>query len=96
MDPKAHTKTLLGQWEGWAENYTVMELGDGERCWNGPPRKARVRLECAVKDFLKQVNEASKCEYEVVMGSPAACLEALVPQLYGEVGGEEQGAREEL
>ena len=43
------------------------------KCWNGPERSAKVRLECGAANEITKVLEPAKCEYEIKMKSPAVC-----------------------
>jgi len=47
----------------------------GEVCWNGPPRSTRVKLTCGTEEKIEYVSEPGKCEYEISLITPSACLE---------------------
>ena len=47
----------------------------GERCWNGPVRKAIADLECGKVTEIKLVTEPEKCMYQLKVISPIGCLE---------------------
>ena len=52
-----------------------MRYTGGQTCWNGPARSTRVQVNCAADLNLVSVSEPSKCEYEMVLEAPSACLE---------------------
>jgi len=68
-----NSSTNLGTWHGFESPY-VMKFTNGEKCWNGPQRSAKVILKCSNKSELISVSEPSKCEYEMIFYTPAACL----------------------
>ena len=37
------SRTSLGSWKGFEENYSFMSFSGGQICWNGPQRSMRVR-----------------------------------------------------
>ena len=37
------SRTSLGSWKGFEENYSFMSFSGGQVCWNGPQRSMRVR-----------------------------------------------------
>ena len=37
------SRTSLGSWKGFKENYSFMSFSGGQVCWNGPQRSMRVR-----------------------------------------------------
>jgi protein kinase C substrate 80K-H len=57
-----------------------MYYGGGQHCWNGPDRSLQVKLECGPKTEVISVSEPSKCEYYMVLKSPAACSD-IEPEL---------------
>ena len=67
--------TSLGTWGKWKDNYTVMHFVNGQMCHGGTMREATVRLECGVDNQLTSVTEPSMCRYEMVLITPAACVE---------------------
>jgi len=69
-----NSSTSLGTWNGF-ESPTVMKFTNGEKCWNGPQRSAKVILKCSDKNQLTNVSEPSKCEYEMIFYTPAVCIE---------------------
>ncbi|ORX59878.1 hypothetical protein BCR36DRAFT_341933 [Piromyces finnis] len=69
-----NSSTNLGTWNGF-DSPTVMKFSNGEKCWNGPQRSAKVILKCSDKNELSNVSEPSKCEYEMIFYTPAVCLE---------------------
>ncbi len=36
------SRTSLGSWKGFEENYSFMSFSGGQVCWNGPQRSMRV------------------------------------------------------
>lgn len=45
----------------------------GSPCWQGPKRSIRLKLECGSSEVLSDVEEPSRCEYQAVLHTPAAC-----------------------
>lgn len=37
------SRTSLGSWKGFEEDYSFMSFSGGQICWNGPQRSMRVR-----------------------------------------------------
>ncbi|XP_028405405.1 glucosidase 2 subunit beta-like [Dendronephthya gigantea] len=62
-----------GEWSGNPNKYTEMKFTNGLGCWNGPNRSTKVKLSCGTKNELVGVSEPSKCEYEFIFHTPAAC-----------------------
>lgn len=56
------------------QHYLSMLYANGQVCWNGPPRSARVTLECGEEDALLHVFEAEKCSYSMRVKTPAVCF----------------------
>ncbi|KVH90934.1 hypothetical protein Ccrd_007075 [Cynara cardunculus var. scolymus] len=46
---EGYSRTLLGQWEKFEESYSVMLFSNGDKCWNGPDRSLKVKLQCGLK-----------------------------------------------
>ena len=80
--------TLVGTFLGWnstrlpslvapdaslAGPRPVWEYGEGEACWEGPARSARVELRCGASTTLIAVEEDGKCRYSMVLRTPYAC-----------------------
>jgi len=67
--------TSLGTWGQWAEQggATVMSYTNGQGCWNGPNRSTSVKLQCGTDTTILAVSEPAKCEYVMVLQTPAAC-----------------------
>ena len=38
------SRTSLGSWKGFQEDYSFMSFSGGQICWNGPQRSMRVGL----------------------------------------------------
>ena len=53
-----------------------MKFIGGQKCWNGPERSTDVHVQCGLESKLISVSEPAKCEYVIVMTTPAACVEA--------------------
>merc|ERR1712136_576590 len=67
-------ETSLGSFTGWEDDRrVVMKYENGQGCWNGPSRSAKVYLSCGLEDQLTAVSEPSRCEYEYRMTTPAVC-----------------------
>lgn len=76
-------RTSLGRFQGWAEDaavksgtneyYSKQVYADGQRCWNGPARSARVDLVCGTSNALLSVAEPEKCTYLYKVATPAVC-----------------------
>jgi len=69
-----NSSTNLGTWEKF-ESPNVMIFSNGEKCWNGPKRSAKVILKCSDNNKLISVSEPNKCEYEMIFYTPAVCME---------------------
>ncbi|KAJ3314743.1 serine/threonine protein kinase, CMGC group [Boothiomyces sp. JEL0838] len=61
----------LGNFNRWDDGNMIYE--GGLKCWNGPNRSVRVILECDLKTHILKVSEPEKCEYEMLVGTPAKC-----------------------
>lgn len=75
LQVEGRATTTLGNWDGFRDDYKVMQFVRGDRCWNGPDRSVKVKLRCGVKIELMDVDEPSRCEYVAVLSTPAVCLE---------------------
>jgi protein kinase C substrate 80K-H len=51
----------------------VVYYENGAKCWNGPHRRAVVKVECSDDHLLLGVSEPEKCEYHFRMKSPLGC-----------------------
>lgn len=75
------SETSLGKWGRWAgpeDNiYSSMLLENGQNCWNGPNRSAKVHFKCGLNNELVAASEPNRCEYEYQFLTPAACNEAM-------------------
>ncbi|GAA6028173.1 hypothetical protein JCM8097_006897 [Rhodosporidiobolus ruineniae] len=75
-------KTSLGRFKGWSSTaeegtdayYEKQLYADGQRCWNGPARSAKVDLVCGTSNALLSVIEPEKCEYLFKVATPAVCF----------------------
>ncbi|CAH7671577.1 glycosyl hydrolases family 31-domain-containing protein [Phakopsora pachyrhizi] len=78
-------RTSLGRFAHWNEDaakgspeyYSKQLYLNGDKCWNGPERSARVDIKCGEKNSLYSVMEPEKCEYRFKMTSPAVCRDGL-------------------
>ncbi len=41
---EGHSRTSLGNWQGFKDNYSTMSFTGGQHCWNGPLRSMQVCL----------------------------------------------------
>ena len=65
---------LTGIVNSISQNRTMMHLYEnGERCWNGPTRSARLVFVCDPVDRIIHFYENGMCRYEIVFGTPSAC-----------------------
>ncbi|CAI5956307.1 unnamed protein product [Closterium sp. NIES-65] len=78
---KHHSDTTVGRWSGFEDNYRTMMFKNGDKCWNGPNRSIKVKLECGLKTGIKSVEEPSRCEYEAVLVTTAVCNAELAQEL---------------
>ena len=53
--------------------YRAMRFEGGAHCWNGPPRSLTLAVRCGEETRLSGVTEPSRCEYEALLETPAAC-----------------------
>ncbi|CEQ39441.1 SPOSA6832_00983 [Sporobolomyces salmonicolor] len=75
-------RTSLGRFKGWSptaeegsdDYYRKHIYADGQRCWNGPARSAKVDLVCGTSNALLHVIEPEKCEYLFTVTTPAVCF----------------------
>ncbi|GAA5975399.1 hypothetical protein JCM11641_004253 [Rhodosporidiobolus odoratus] len=75
-------RTSLGRFERWSEQaaegseafYEKQVYANGQRCWNGPARSAKVDLVCGTSNALLSVIEPEKCEYLFKVSTPAVCF----------------------
>ncbi|XP_024986728.1 glucosidase 2 subunit beta-like isoform X1 [Cynara cardunculus var. scolymus] len=82
---EGYSRTLLGQWEKFEESYSVMLFSNGDKCWNGPDRSLKVKLQCGLKVQVADVDEPSRCEYEAMLTAPALCLKGKLKELEDEL-----------
>jgi len=68
--------TNLGTWGSWENNYETMFYNNGEKCWNGPERSAKIVFECGADNNLYEASEPSKCEYLFKFTTPYVCNKA--------------------
>ncbi|KAL7267495.1 hypothetical protein RUND412_009916 [Rhizina undulata] len=64
---------------GWEEAHEEKVSGielrheNGQACWNGPKRSARIELFCSQENEIRNVVEEEKCVYKFEIGTPAVC-----------------------
>ncbi|KAJ3268430.1 serine/threonine protein kinase, CMGC group [Terramyces sp. JEL0728] len=68
---QGHNEVSLGKFNKWEDGKMIYD--NGLSCWNGPNRSVKVVLECDLKTRLLKVSEPEKCEYEMIVGTPAKC-----------------------
>ena len=51
----------------------VFEYTNGEKCWNGPQRSAKVFMKCSDKFGIQNVYEKTKCSYIIEASGPLGC-----------------------
>lgn len=76
MCPFGETKqghTSLGRFEKWDPEYSLMAFTNGQQCWGGPKRSARITFVCGAENELHDIQEPNKCEYAMKFNTPAAC-----------------------
>jgi len=66
--------TTLGNWDGWdPQKKNVARYKDGQSCFSGITRSARVTVECGERMEVLRVFEPSQCTYDATITHPAAC-----------------------
>lgn len=63
----------LGSWHAWSDDHKTMLFQNGESCWQGPSRSARVKVYCGSENVVISVDEPERCVYAFEFRSPAAC-----------------------
>lgn len=64
-------QNLIGQFDKFENG--ILYYSNGDKCWNGPHRSAKVVLHCGVEHKLVSVGEPEKCEYVFEVLSPSVC-----------------------
>jgi hypothetical protein len=76
-DKGASHGTSLGNWKGMAldeeSGERVMLWENGQQCWNGPQRSAKVFVRCGAETKLLSADEPNTCTYVLEMESHIAC-----------------------
>ncbi|CAO3638415.1 unnamed protein product [Mucor hiemalis] len=74
---KDSTRTFLGKFDKFEgqgeESYKTHIHNHGTKCWNGPERSVKAKIECGLNNEILEVTEPEKCEYHFRMKSPAVC-----------------------
>lgn len=65
--------TSLGKFENWDPAHSIMSFTNGQQCWGGPKRSARISMLCGAENELYDIQEPNKCEYTMKFNTPAAC-----------------------
>jgi len=80
INTKSKSQNSMGKYISWKTNnkYQEMIYDHGDTCWNGPPRTTTVKFQCGLDDKILSVTEPGKCEYELSLISPAACLQSVL------------------
>ena len=89
--------TSLGSWDGLKvreDGTRVLSFANGQTCWNGPARSLQVLMRCGVEQVIKDVQEPSRCVYEMTFTTPAVCNAEKAKQLQQELD-DQMGADEE-
>lgn len=55
------------------EEAVIAYYENGAKCWNGPKRRAVIKMTCGAEHELLGVSEPEKCEYHFRMKSPLGC-----------------------
>lgn len=68
----------MGDFKRWGDRkeaggHEFMIIEGGSSCWNGPNRSVEVQFECGEKAVIESVGEPEKCEYSMVVRTPAVC-----------------------
>jgi Glucosidase II beta subunit-like protein len=76
-DKGASYGTSLGNWRGMSideeSGERVMLWENGQQCWNGPQRSAKVFVRCGAETKLLSADEPNTCAYVLEMESHIAC-----------------------
>ncbi|CCK68115.1 Gtb1p KNAG_0A04410 [Huiozyma naganishii CBS 8797] len=67
-----HSNYLLGKLEN-INNGLVFQYRNGDKCWNGPRRSAKVFVKCAPEFAILDVYELTKCNYVFDVQGPWGC-----------------------
>jgi len=79
--------TSLGRWENFDEDGHML-FKNGQSCWQGPARSAKVELECGTENQVYYADEPEVCTYLIKMKTPAACTEKEEARLKAEIASE--------
>lgn len=72
----SQNKTVIGRWSGlWDSDLTAV-YPHGDKCWDGPERKATIEFVCSLGTGIVNIKEPGYGEYVFVVETPAACLES--------------------
>ncbi|CAD6999126.1 glucosidase 2 subunit beta isoform X1 [Ceratitis capitata] len=70
-------ETTLGRYEQWISDgdkkYEKQKYAQGAACWNGPQRSTITEFKCGLENRITSVTEPSRCEYNYIFETPAAC-----------------------
>ena len=65
-----------------------MLFHNGQSCWQGPARSARVEFSCGIDNEVYYADEPEVCSYLLKMRSPAACTEGEKAKVEAEIAAE--------
>lgn len=72
-------KTLIGRFMSF--DGETMKFENGDSCWQGPSRSIKVKVVCGSIDKVEKISEPSRCTYEGILKTPAACTPNYVTEL---------------
>jgi len=75
----------LGRWDKWSEDGKAMLFNNGQSCWQGPSRSARINLKCGSTNEVTYIDEPEVCTYVLEMTTPAICSENAIKALEAEI-----------
>eukprot|EP01117_Protostelium_nocturnum_P000019 TRINITY_DN1005_c0_g1_i1.p1 TRINITY_DN1005_c0_g1~~TRINITY_DN1005_c0_g1_i1.p1 ORF type:complete len:484 (+),score=234.01 TRINITY_DN1005_c0_g1_i1:108-1559(+) len=83
------TWNALDQTDAWKNNQSEMKFTNGVRCWGGPDRSVIVKIVCGSTNEVSDPAEPNKCEYSLLLATPAACNESHAEQLKRDLSGKQ-------
>lgn len=64
---------LIRNFDSWDYQAATMSFTNGENCWHGAIRSTKVKMVCWLETQILSIEEPDKCQYEMVLGTPAVC-----------------------